>query len=91
MKDARYDIRVLRELAEQYAEVAQKPVQEERRELWRAHNRRQPDDSPAYQRGYLNLLVHLPRARHFIETQPDDPPFTAPFWWAGFQAVGNVF
>jgi hypothetical protein len=38
MGDVRNDIRVLRELAEQYAQIAQKPVQEERRDLWRAHN-----------------------------------------------------
>ncbi len=58
--------------------------------LWREHNRRHPIGSPAYRRGYLNLLLHLPRARQFIEARPDDPPFAAPFWWAGFQAVGNV-
>ena len=31
------DVYVLRGLAERYAEVARKPVQQERRELWRAH------------------------------------------------------
>ncbi len=60
-------------------------------ELWRAYNRRTSTDKQAYGRGYLNLLVHLPRARQFIESQPDAPPFADPFWWAGFQAVGNVF
>lgn len=38
MDDASSDIRVLRGLAEQYAHVAQQPVQEQRRNLWRAHN-----------------------------------------------------
>jgi hypothetical protein len=38
MDDASNDIGILRELAEQYVQVAQKPVQEERRGLWRAHN-----------------------------------------------------
>jgi hypothetical protein len=33
-----HDIQVLRALARRYAEVAAKPVQEERRELWRRHN-----------------------------------------------------
>ncbi len=61
------------------------------KELWREHNRHHPVGSPAYQRGYLGLLLYLPRARRFIENQPDDPPFAAPFWWAGFQAVGSVF
>lgn len=60
-------------------------------ELWRAHNRRQADDSHAYRRGYRNLLIHLPRARRLIQEQPADPPFAEPFWWAGFQAVGDVF
>ena len=32
------DIRILRDLAKQYAEVAAKPVQEGRRALWRRHN-----------------------------------------------------
>lgn len=33
-----HDIRILRELAERYAEVAAKPIQDERRKLWRRHN-----------------------------------------------------
>ena len=32
------DVTVLRDLAEQYMEVANKPIQDERRELWRRHN-----------------------------------------------------
>lgn len=32
------DIRTLRDLARQYAEAAAKPIQNERRDLWRAHN-----------------------------------------------------
>lgn len=33
-----HDVQILRELARQYAAIAAKPVQEERRELWRRHN-----------------------------------------------------
>lgn len=36
------DIKVLRELAKQYLELAQLPIQEERRRLWRAHNSLKP-------------------------------------------------
>ena len=32
------DLQIIRDLARQYAEVAAQPVQDERRELWRAHN-----------------------------------------------------
>jgi hypothetical protein len=32
------DVQILRQLAHQYAETAAKPVQEDRRALWRAHN-----------------------------------------------------
>ncbi|MBT3378786.1 MAG: hypothetical protein HN742_04120 [Lentisphaerae bacterium] len=32
------DVSILRDLAKRYAEIAAKPIQEERRELWRAHN-----------------------------------------------------
>jgi len=32
------DIQILRELAKRYAEIAAKPIQQERRELWRLHN-----------------------------------------------------
>ncbi len=32
------DVRILRDLARRYAEVAAKPVQDERRDLWRRHN-----------------------------------------------------
>lgn len=35
--DAKHDIQVLRELARQYAAVAAKPVQQQRRDLWAAH------------------------------------------------------
>lgn len=33
-----HDVQVLRELARRYADVAHKPVQDERRDLWRKHN-----------------------------------------------------
>ena len=32
------DLTIIRDLAEQYAEIAAKPIQEERRDLWRRHN-----------------------------------------------------
>ena len=32
------DIRIIRDLARQYAEIAAKPIQQERRDLWRRHN-----------------------------------------------------
>ena len=32
------DIRILRDLAKRYLEIASKPIQDERRELWRQHN-----------------------------------------------------
>jgi phage gp46-like protein len=35
----RKDIKIVRDLAQQYAELAAKPVQEERRKLWAAHHR----------------------------------------------------
>ena len=40
MKEARKDIQIVRDLAKQYAEVAAKPVQEERRKLWAEHHSR---------------------------------------------------
>jgi len=33
-----HDVRILRHLARRYAEVAHKPIQDERRDLWRKHN-----------------------------------------------------
>ena len=32
------DITILRDLAKRYAEIASKPIQDERRDLWRKHN-----------------------------------------------------
>ena len=32
------DVRIIRDLAKRYAEVAAKPIQDERRDLWRRHN-----------------------------------------------------
>lgn len=40
------DISVLRDLATQYAEIAAKPIQEERRELWRKHFSLEPTRPP---------------------------------------------
>ena len=32
------DLQILRDLAKQYMEIANKPIQDERRDLWRRHN-----------------------------------------------------
>lgn len=40
------DIKILRELTKRYAEVAEKPIQEERRRLWSDHNSLQPSCIP---------------------------------------------
>lgn len=40
------DVRILRELAREYAEVAARPVQEQRRELWRRHLSLEPAGVP---------------------------------------------
>jgi hypothetical protein len=42
MSDPSRDIRILRELAKRYAEVAAKPIQDERRRLWSRHNALKP-------------------------------------------------
>lgn len=47
------DIAILRELAKQYAEVAHKPVQDARRQLWRAHNSLVATRPPVYVREFL--------------------------------------
>ena len=44
------DVRILRELAQQVAEIAAKDVQDERRELWRRHNSLQPTRPLVYTR-----------------------------------------
>ena len=33
-----HDLGILRDLAKQYADIAAKPIQDERRDLWRRHN-----------------------------------------------------
>jgi hypothetical protein len=45
------DVQILRELARQVAEIAARPVQEERRGLWRRHNSLQPTRPLLYVRG----------------------------------------
>ena len=42
MIDHRNDVQILRELARRYAEIAQRPIQDERRELWRRLNSLDP-------------------------------------------------
>ncbi|MFP4057770.1 MAG: hypothetical protein ACLF0G_12970 [Candidatus Brocadiia bacterium] len=56
------DVRILRELARRYAEVAAKPVQDERRELWRRHNSLQRTRPLVYVR-WLAAWHEAPQAR----------------------------
>ena len=42
MKTSHRDTAILRELARRYLEICHRPVQQERRELWRRHNSLQP-------------------------------------------------
>ncbi len=44
------DVLILRELARRYAEVCAKPVQDERRDLWRRHNSRERTQALVYAR-----------------------------------------
>lgn len=46
------DAYVVRELAKRVAEVAGKPVQNERRELWRRHNSLERTTPPIYIRAF---------------------------------------
>jgi hypothetical protein len=46
------DVRVVRELAKRYVEICGKDVQQERRDLWRAHNSLIPTRPPIYVRGW---------------------------------------
>ncbi len=47
---SQHDIAILRDLAKQYADVCRKPVYDERRDLWRAHNSLRPTRVPIYVR-----------------------------------------
>jgi hypothetical protein len=46
-----HDVAILRELAKQVAEIAAKDIQDERRELWRAHNNSERVRPPVLMRG----------------------------------------
>ena len=50
--DLNGDVRILRDLAERYAEVAHEGIQEERRDLWRQHNSLVPTRPPIYVRAF---------------------------------------
>lgn len=46
------DVQILRELASKYAEVAARPIQTERRDLWRKHNSLKKTRIPVHVRGF---------------------------------------
>jgi CHAT domain-containing protein/tetratricopeptide (TPR) repeat protein len=46
-------------------------------------------DDPAMQRRAKEQYWEIRHARQRLD-QMDDPPFAHPYWWAGFQAVGDV-
>jgi CHAT domain-containing protein len=46
-------------------------------------------DDPAMQQRAKEQYWEIRRARQRLD-QMDDPPFAHPYWWAGFQAVGDV-
>jgi hypothetical protein len=51
------DIRVLRELAMQYADIAADPIQNERRDLWRKHNSLKPTRIPIHVRSFPEVEI----------------------------------
>lgn len=46
------DTLILRDLAKRYLEISKKPVQDERRDLWRQHNSLKPTTIPIYVRAF---------------------------------------
>jgi len=64
------DAGIVRELAKQYAEIAAKPVQDERRDLWRRHNSLERTLPPVYVR-WLAAWHEAPESRLKCED---------PFW-----------
>ena len=46
------DTVIIRDLAKQYAEIADDPIQNERRNLWRTHNSLKPTPPPIYIRAF---------------------------------------
>jgi len=64
------DAEIVRELAKQYADIAAKPVQDERRDLWRRHNSLERTRPPIYVR-WLAAWHEAPESRLKCED---------PFW-----------
>jgi len=56
--DTNGDVQILRELAKRYAEIAAKPVQDERRDLWRRHNSLQRTRPLVYMRWLASWHEH---------------------------------
>jgi len=52
------DVQIIRELAHRYAEVAAKPIQDERRDLWRRHNSLQRTRPLVYCRWFATWNEH---------------------------------
>jgi CHAT domain-containing protein len=57
---------------------------DERWEPWR-----QQDDDPAMRKRAIEQYWEI-LAAHRRLAEMDDPPFAHPYWWAAFQAVGDV-
>jgi CHAT domain-containing protein len=57
---------------------------DERWEPWRGQ-----EDDPAMQRRAVDQYWEISAARERLAGM-DDPPFAHPYWWAAFQAVGDV-
>ena len=64
------DIRILRDLVKQYLEICSKPIQDERRDLWRRHNSLQRTRPLIYVR-WLAAWHEAPESR----LQCEDPLF----------------
>ena len=60
--DLNGDVRILRDLAERYAEVAHEGIQEERRDLWRRHNSLVPTRPPIYVRAFAWREADFPES-----------------------------
>ena len=68
------DITILQRIAAQYAEIAALPIQQERRDLWRAHNSKRTLHRPVLLRfGYWNAWAKAYFADERMECQD-------PFW-----------
>lgn len=54
------DVDVLRRLADQVVEISRKPIQNEKRELWRGHNSLRRTRPPVYVRWFLAMAEVIP-------------------------------